>query len=155
MVIYSSGLWPYLFLISLMLGSGFPPVLPWPTGRRAWVGPLRNCLEPTPQTHWFPHFSASLPCSPPFFLTCSHFMYTVSQSLSNSRTHKRHLFIHSHCLCPFVSLLLSRSRLPSVTSFEHSVACKRPRTLREMIAHAHICSLHFSPSSVRCRCHIG
>lgn len=73
-VIYSGGLWPYLFSISLMLGSGFPPALPWPTGRRVWVGPLQNCLESAPQTHTHtrsplrffrcptsqPHFSASI-----------------------------------------------------------------------------------------------
>lgn len=37
-VIYGGGLRLYLFSISLMLGSGFTPALPWPTGRQGLGG---------------------------------------------------------------------------------------------------------------------
>lgn len=45
MVIYRGGL--YLFSISLLLGSGSPPALPWPTGQSVG-GTLRQ--NPAPQT---------------------------------------------------------------------------------------------------------
>lgn len=118
MVIYSSGLRPYLFLISLMLGSGFPPVLPWPTGHRAWVGPLRNCLEPTPQTHSFiPHFSASFPLLFPF------------SNLLPLHVHNFTIAVqHPHAQAHSVTLTysLSRSLLLCLTlalSCSHALAC--------------------------------
>lgn len=142
MVIYSGGLRPYLFSISLMLGSGFPPALPWPTGRRVWVGPLQK-LPRTSTTNTL-SLTLSFPTSPPLLpcsllsLTCFHFMYTVSQSLPNILTHKHSLslqLIHTHCLSPFVSLLLSRSCLPSAdSSFKRSITCKHPHRH----AHTHL-----------------
>lgn len=62
-VIYSDGLWPYLFSISLMLSSGFPPALPYPTGRGVWVGPLQICLESAPHAHARPHTHTHKPLS--------------------------------------------------------------------------------------------
>lgn len=133
-VIYSGGLWPYLFSISLMLGSGFPPVLPWPTGHRVWVGPLRNCLELTPQTYThtlsFPtsHASFCFSSSSPLALTlCTQFHNRYPTSRTNTLRHS-YLFTLtvSLPLSHSCSFLLSRSCLPSDTSFKCSITCKHP-----------------------------
>ena len=106
-VIYSGGLRPYLFSISLMLGSGFPPALPWPTGRRVWVGPLQKLPgTSTTNTHspfrsFDPHSSALTPLL---------FMYTVSQSLT------RHPHAQTYSVTHTYSLSLSLSPVRSLSS---------------------------------------
>lgn len=110
-VIYSGGLWPYLFSISLMLGSGFPPALPWPTGRRAWVGPLRNCLELAPQTH-----SPSL-----FHSLLLSFALLLSRSAHTSCEHFPSPFVTYSLVSDCIGVSRSRLRLtPALSTLEQT-----------------------------------
>jgi len=138
-VIYSGGLRPYLFSISLMLGSGFPPALPWPTGHRVWVGPLRNCLEPAPQTHspsLFRSLLLSL-CFSPFLLLRPCFMYTISQSLSQ---HPSEILRHSCLFTLSGSPPLSHSgflasHAQHLTPASSTLTCKHPRMHTQALEH--------------------
>ena len=105
-----------------MLGSGFLPVLPWPTGHRVWVGPLRSRLEPAPQTHspllfHSPLLSLIMLLSHSLLsLTRSHFMYTVSQLLSQHCAEMHSVTLtYSPWLSFFVSLMLSCSHAHHLT----------------------------------------
>lgn len=136
-VIYSGGLWPYLFSISLMLGSGFPPALPWPTGRRVWVDPSKTAWN---QHHRHTHALPSTFVAPLLSLT----LFLSSQTLANILAHKHTptlKLIHSGRLSFFVLLflLLSCARSPSAdASFKHSVTCKHANILTGTPTHTHV-----------------
>ena len=155
-VIYSGGLQPYLFSISLMLDSGFPPALPWPTGRRAWVGPLQNCLEPAPQTHsplTSPPTALSLLLSPYLLPTsCTQFH---NRCPTSSRTNTlRHSYLFTLTSSPpLVSLLLILA-LTLLFAIWHQLwalnhmqtsSHARPRTLKQTITHTHMDYIHCPP----------
>lgn len=151
-VIYSGGLWPYLFSISLMLDSGFPPALPWPTGRLVWVGPLQNCLESAPQTHTLPYsftapllsFTLLLPCSILFnFTICTKHPHPQMRSDTYIYSLLPSLLLCSAlavCLALTILLAISGHQLPA---FSHMQTCKQPHrhahthTMADNHTHSH------------------
>lgn len=123
-----------------MLGSGFPPALPWPTGRRVWVGPLQNCLEPAPQTHSPSLFHSPLlsltlllPCSllsltrSPLHVHTFHNLYPTS-----SRTNP---LCHSYIFTLKLSLLLC---LTLARSCCHALACHQLTPASSTQSHANM-----------------
>ena len=116
-VIYSGGLRPYLFSISLMLGSGFPPALPWPTGRRVWVGPLQK-LPGTSTTNTRSPFRSFNPHSSA--LTLLLFsplqLHVHSFTIPNPTSSRTNTLRHSYLFTLSLSISLSLSPLHSLFS---------------------------------------
>lgn len=146
-VIYSGGLWPYLFSISLMLGSGLLPAFPWPTGRRVWVGPPPKLPGiSTTNTH-----TLSLTLSFPQLLSLASPLLSPLFKLTNTLRHTYSLSL-SLLLCPALTdcSYLSWSCLPSAdTNSKHLVTCIHVNSLTHTHPladnHTHSHGLHSLP----------